>query len=350
MRIALDATYSLGEYLSGVGVYCREILAGLAQAHPEAAFDFCYRPRRWLRSFATSLPSNCRRRLLHEPLAPRSAQVFHGLNQRLPAVRLRRTVTTFHDLFVLTGDYSSPEFRRRFQAQARHAAARSDLIVTVSEFTASQVHELLGVERARLRVIHHGVRLPEEDPAAEEAARRRENMVLSVGAIQRRKNISGLLEAFQRLGPDWRLVLAGSLGFGAAEILAQIENSPARDRIQVLGYVPASELSNLYRRARIFAFPSLDEGFGLPVLEAMAWGVPVVTSNRSALPEVAGQAALLVDPRDSDALAVALLALATREQLRGELIARGRQRAAAFTWEAAVARTWSVYEELLGNA
>jgi glycosyltransferase involved in cell wall biosynthesis len=305
-------------------------------------FEFCYRPHRWLRSWTTPLPPNCRRRLLHEPLAPRSADLFHGLNQRLPAVRLRRAVTTFHDLFVLTGEYSTPEFRRRFQQQARHAAANSALIVTVSEFTARQVEQLLGVERARLRVIHHGVRLNPEDSGVA-----RENLVLHVGAIQRRKNITRLIEAFARLGPGWRLVLAGSPGFGAEEILRHIEASPVRDRIQVLGYVSEPALEDLYARARILAFASLDEGFGMPVLEAMAHGVPVVTSNRSALPEVAGDAALLVDPHDAEALAAALHSLATQEDLRRDLIARGRRRAAAFSWSTAVARTWAVYQELM---
>ncbi|MBM3745618.1 MAG: glycosyltransferase family 4 protein [Acidobacteria bacterium] len=342
MRIALDATYSLGDNLSGVGIYCRETLAGLARAHPEARFDCCYRPHRWLRSWTTPLPPNCRRRLLHEPLVPRAADVFHGLNQRLPAVRLRRAVTTFHDLFVLTGEYSTPEFRQRFQQQARHAAANSALIVTVSEFTARQVERLLGVERARLRVIHHGVRLYPDDSGAA-----RENLVLHVGALQRRKNITRLVEAFARLGPDWRLALAGSPGFGAEEILRHIEASPARDRIQVLGYVSESTLRHLYGRARILAFASLDEGFGMPVLEAMAQGVAVVTSNRSALPEVAGDAALLVDPHDAEALGAALHALATQEDVRRDFIARGRRRAAAFSWDTAVARTWAVYQELM---
>ncbi len=347
MRIALDATYSLGENLSGVGVYSREILAGVTHARPDADFDFCYRPHRWLASFALSLPGNARRRLLHEPLVPRSADLFHGLNQRLPTVRLRRMVSTFHDLFVLTGEYSSPEFRRRFRQQAQHAAEHSDRIVTVSEFTARQVEQLLGVERARLRVIHHGVRLPPGLVPGSAHAHHRDNVVLHVGAVQRRKNIARLVAAFSRLGPPWRLVLAGALGFGAQEILRDIDRSPARDRIQVLGYVAAGELARLYSRARILAFPSLDEGFGMPVLEAMAWGVPVVTSNRSALPEVAGDAALLVDPQDVEAIAAALLELATRQELREELIVRGRERAASFTWEAAVAKTWSVYAELL---
>ena len=140
--IALDATYSLGDNLSGVGVYSREILFGLARAYPEAAFQFCYRPHRYARSFGASMPANCSRALLFEPILPRSREFFHGLNQRLPGIRFRKTVSTFHDLFVLTGDYSTPEFRRRFAAQARQAAAASDAIIAVSEFTARQVEQL----------------------------------------------------------------------------------------------------------------------------------------------------------------------------------------------------------------
>src|SRR5207244_2103262 len=101
LRIALDATYSIGDNLSGMGVYSREILFGLAAAHPEASFQFCYRPHRFLRSWRETLPRNCRRSMLQEPVLPRGADIFHGLNQRLPSIRLRRTVTTFHDLFVL---------------------------------------------------------------------------------------------------------------------------------------------------------------------------------------------------------------------------------------------------------
>src|SRR5262249_4074092 len=126
LKIALDATYSVGDALSGVGVYSREILYGLAAAHPEERFLWWYRPHRFLRSYRGSLPTNVRRGLLL------SNGLFHGLNQRLPKRRLRYTVTTFHDLFVMTGEYSTSEFRQRFTQQAKDAAARSDRIITVS--------------------------------------------------------------------------------------------------------------------------------------------------------------------------------------------------------------------------
>jgi glycosyltransferase involved in cell wall biosynthesis len=338
---ALDATYAVGGELSGVGIYSRELLSGLAAAHPEARFRFCYRPHRFWRSLGLPLPRNASRRLLAEPIGPRRADIFHGMNQRLPHIPLRRSVATFHDLFVMTGEYSTPEFRARFTQQAREAAARADAIIAVSQFTKCQVVDLLGVDAAKVTVVHHGVTSPARSAPAPE------KIVLNVGAMQKRKNIARLVAAFEAAPADWRLVLAGSAGYGAAAILERIEGSSARERISVLGYVPAAELAAWYARAGICAFPSLDEGFGMPVLEAMAAGVPVLTSDRSALPEVAGDAAMLVDPEDDEALAAALSRLARDEDLRRELARRGMARAELFTWEKAVRETWDVYRKLL---
>jgi glycosyltransferase involved in cell wall biosynthesis len=346
LRIALDATYSVGENLSGVGVYSRELMRGLAAAHPEQRFEFCYRPHRYFRSLGAPLPPNGRRGLLLEPLFPRSRELFHGLNQRVPGIKFRKMVTTFHDLFVLTGDYSSAEFRRRFTEQARRAAAESDAIIAVSEFTAHQVEQLLGVERARLRVVHHGTNRAGFHGQASQLVER-DNVILNVGALQRRKNIIRLVEAFERTPHGWTLVLAGSPGYGAADIEARIERSTRRADIQVLGYVAAEELARWYRRARVFAFPSLDEGFGMPVLEAMAAGIPVLAGNRAALPEVCGDAALLIDPENIEELATALARLMSDEGLRAQLIERGLGRTEKFSWEKAAKQTWEVYQDLL---
>jgi glycosyltransferase involved in cell wall biosynthesis len=345
LTIALDATYSIGDTLSGVGLYSYEILMGLAAAHPEVHFDFCYRPHRYLRARRAALPPNARRRLLAEPFGPRGADLFHGLSQRLPHIPMRHSVATFHDLFVMSGVYSTPEFRARFTAQARDAAQRADAVIAVSQFTASQVVSLLGVDPAKIHVVQHGIRHLAEPGSAPPS---REKVILNVGAIQKRKNIVHLVEAFETLPPPWQLVLSGSHGYGAEEILARIENSPARDRIRVTGYVSAPDLAGWYARASVFAFPSLDEGFGMPVLEAMAAGVPVVASNRSALPEVVGDAAVLVDADSSEALGMALRELTVNVDWCRELARRGTARARMFTWEKAVRETWDVYRALLG--
>jgi glycosyltransferase involved in cell wall biosynthesis len=343
LKIALDATYSVGNNLSGVGVYSREVLWGLPAAHPEARFLFCYRPHRFFRSFGGFLPSGARRAFLFDRRSLDRPDLFHGMNQRLPQVRYPRTVSTFHDLFVLTGDYSTPEFRARFAAQARDAAARSDLIIAVSQFTATQIEDLLRVPSARLRVVPHGVRFHPD----KEAAVKREKIVLFAGAIQKRKNIARLVTAFEAMEPGWKLVLAGSHGYGSAEILDRIDRSPRRLSIHTPGYVTDAQLRALYGRASMFVFPSLDEGFGIPVLEAMANGVAVITSNRSSLPEVAGDAAILVDPENDEELLFAMKTLASQDGLRRELVVRGAARAAQYTWQRAVQSTWNVYQELL---
>ncbi len=343
MRIALDASYSLGKNLSGVGVYSRRMMRGLAEAHPEARWVYYYRPHRWARSWREELPRGARRRLLWRGV---KGDVFHALNQRVDAKCPARTVTTFHDLLVMTAEYSTGEFRARFEVQAREAAARSARIIAVSEFTAAQVETLLGVERRRIRVIPHGVDWPQSVPGPE----RREKTILFTGAIQKRKNVERLVEAFEGCTKGWKLVLAGAAGYGAEEIFARIARSPRREWIETPGYVSAAELRRLYASAGVFAFPSLDEGFGMPVLEAMAWGIPVMTSNRSAMPEVAGEAALLVDPMETESVREGLGRLTEDEGLRERLGKAGRERSAKFPWKLAVEKTWAVYRELLEEA
>lgn len=344
MRIALDATYSVGSALSGVGVYSRELLNGLAASDFAEGWDWFYRSQRYWRARFQDVPANVRVRRLSSRKGDRSAALFHGLNQRLPALRFPKQVATFHDLFVLSGDYSTPEFRQRFAAQAREAAAAADLIIAVSAFTASQVESFLNVPASRIRVIHHGV-LSRGSDASDIP---REKVILCVGAIQRRKNQIALVRAFQAAPEDWVLVLAGSQGFDAEAALREIANSPIIDRIRITGYLPDEEIARWYRRASIFAFPSLDEGFGMPAIEAMAAGVPVIAGNRSSLPEVCGDAALLVDPSSDDELAAAVEKLTRDEKLRMRLTIAGRAQAAKFSWDEAVRKTIAVYREVVG--
>ena len=343
MRVALDATYSVDHQPTGIAIYSREILDGLARAHLADTFLHCYRPKQWLGAPRPRAP-NVRVRILQPPLPTFRADLFHALNQRVDRRPAPRVVSTFHDLFVITSEYSSPEFRRRFAAQARSAADHSDLIIAVSEFTAAQVVDLLHVDRSRIRVIPHGVHhVAPQEPVA------REQIVLFAGVLQARKNVIRLIDAFERAcaNSNWTLLLAGGpSGYGAAEILNRIENSRCRDRIRVAGYVAHSELQRLYARASIFAFPSLDEGFGIPVLEAMAHCVPVLTSTRPSLVEIAEGCALLVDPYDTDAIAAALSRLIEDADLREKLGNLGRTRAQSFSWDRTVSETYAVYREL----
>ena len=343
MRIALDASYSVGQNLTGIGVYSKKLISGLAGTHPTDKLLLCYRPKQYLQKQEPRRP-NVRCRILQPPFPIGGAQLFHGLNQRVDRRPAPKVVSTFHDLFVMTAEYSSSEFRVRFTEQAKRAAGNSDLIIAVSTFTAEQVSNILHVDRSRIRVVAHGVDRPKTTapPAS------REKMILFVGALQTRKNIIRHVEAFERLDNSWRLVLAGAAtGYGAAEILSRIDRSPAKDRIELPGHQHHSEVRTLYERASIFAFATLDEGFGIPVLEAMAHGVPVITSNRSALPEVAGDAALFVDPCRVDEIENALKRLIESPVLRMDLAERGRARAEIFPWTRTIEETYRVYEELV---
>jgi glycosyltransferase involved in cell wall biosynthesis len=335
VRIALDASYSIDKHPSGIAIYSRALLAELPAAYPADSFFPCYRPKQFRRAASP--------RYLFLPFLTgllTRPDLFHALNQRLDRRPARNVITTFHDLFVMTSEYATADFRQRFAKQARLAAQHSDLIIAVSEFTASQVHALLGVEKSRIRVVPHGAHISRHKPRVEE------KMILTVGAIQLRKNTARLVEAFEALPGDWHLVLAGApLGYDADRILQRIEASTAKKRIRIAGYVSSSELEDLYSRASIFAFPSLDEGFGIPVLEAMAHGLPVVTSNRSALPEVAGSAALLVDPTDVSAIAAALADLTAHPERRAQLSKAGLARAEGFPWRRAIDETYRVYRE-----
>ena len=356
MRIALDASYSLDSAPSGVAIYCASLIAALVRSAPRDHFDLCYRANRFLRAFGASPPgSNCSHKLLEEfncYLFRGRVDLFHGLNQRLPRCRFRRAIATFHDLFVIHGDYSTPEFRSRFTALAREAAGRADRIIAVSRYTADQVADHLGFPPSRIHVVHHGVNaIPQvaEDALAtfRKEAELHAPFLLHVGAIQKRKNVVRVIEAFERLRPHYLLVLAGSAGYGAERIMARIESSRARDRVRVIGYVDGDSLTKLYRAAEALVFPSLEEGFGLPVLEAMSAGLPVVTSNRSAMPEVAGDAARLVDPDDTDSIEAGLVEVLEDEDRRAELHAKGLARATQFHWTKAANETLQVYAKAM---
>ena len=284
-------------------------------------------------------------------LRTRGLRLFHGLNQRLPAGLSVPRVATVHDLFVLTGEYSTPEFRERFAGLARETAHRAEHIIAVSGHTATQVAERLHFPASRITVVHHGAE-PLELPSRARRAEVLKNLgvprpfVLHLGALQVRKNLARIVESFELAGGSTRLVLAGSHGFGAEEILDRIRISRARDRILLVGHVDDEVRGTLFAEAEALLFPSLDEGFGLPVVEAFSAGLPVITSNVSALPEVAGDAAVLVDPYEPEEIAVALKRVLHDSDLRAELRRKGLARARRFTWRRCADETWKVYDRL----
>lgn len=341
LQLGFDATYTLDPEPTGVSVYSRELLFGTARLYPTEDISAYYRLHRFRRSLNEKLPANITRRVLVDSFAPRTA-IFHGLNQRLPRKKRGQFIATFHDLFVMSGEYSTPDFRERFTTLSREAVERADLIIAVSAFTASQIRDLLGVEQGRIRVVHHGV----QDALR---SKRSEPIILHTGAIQERKNIYRLVEAFEQTEPGWKLVLAGGAGFGAKRILERIQSSHRVNDIEVTGYVSPERLADLYDRASIFAFPSLDEGFGMPILEAMVRGIPVITSNRSATAEVAGDAAMLVNPLDASEIAASIQKLITSSEKRSHYSQRGIERASIFTWNRAVEATHSAYREMANS-
>ena len=274
--------------------------------------------------------------------------LVHATSAAVPPTRGRPLVATVHDLaFERFPDAYPPAGRRYHQRSARIVAAEAARVLVPSEATARDLAVLYGVERERIAVTPLGVELPGPDRAG--AGRLLAGLgvdgpfLLAVGTLEPRKNLPRLLEAFAEAAaelPEHALVVAGPVGWGPAL-------RPARDaaRVHLAGPVGDATLHALYEAADGVAFPSLYEGFGLPVLEAMAHGTPVLTSDRSSLPEVAGDAALLVDPLDVGAIAKGLVRLAGDAALRAQLAAAGRRRAAAFTWPATAAATWAAYQE-----
>jgi glycosyltransferase involved in cell wall biosynthesis len=359
--IALDATYTVDPEPSGVAVYSRRLIESLLELETRHRFLVCYRLSRFRRRRQFLRPSANRkfgRRLIQEPLTfwlPWQAELFHSLAQRPPAFRFRKEVVTVFDLFPISGEnYSTPEFRRRFSALLAEAVRRAARIITLSEYTAGELRRRLGADEERIRVIPPGVDLPSELATAGERLHERERwvgrgneLVLMVGAIQNRKNTLGAVKAMTLLPSRYRLILAGGSGYGSEAVHEFIHQESLTPRVITPGYVAPDQLESLYKAASVFLFPSLEEGFGLPVLEAMARGVPVVTSRTSSLPEAGGDAVLYVDPRSVEEIAGRVKELVEDDALRSELVSRGIDRVSQFSWRRAAGQTLDVYDEVL---
>lgn len=273
--------------------------------------------------------------------------IFHHSSQQLRrAPRGCRITATLHDMTcrLMPEMHTAANVRaeRQFTARVLRQAAGC---IAVSAHTRDDAVRLLDLDPARIRVIHCGVAPAFFDAAPRPAAR---PYVLFVGTLEPRKNIAALLDGWALLPADLReafdLLLAGPQGWGHADIAARLRAAPPG--VRYLGYVPEAELPGLTAGASVFVYPSLYEGFGLPLAQAMAAGVAAVTSNLSSLPEVAGDAALLVDPRSPAEIAAALERLLTSPERRAELARRGRERAREYRWEVCAEKSWRFFEEV----
>jgi len=285
-----------------------------------------------------------------EALAGGRFDVVHSLHPLLMPARHAAQVITIHDLSFLTHpERTRAEIRRDYPRLALDHAARADHIVVNSQFTAGEVQRLLDVPRDRVSVAPPG----RPAWAPREQAPRDGGYILFLGTLEPRKNVGALLDAYERIIHRRRdfppLLLVGRATDAATIWLERIARAPLAGRVRYAGYVPDSERRAMYEGARLLAHPAHEEGFGITVLEAMTVGVPVVAANRGAIPEVTGDAALLVHPEDADALAEAIERVVDDNALAARQSAAGLARARLFAWDKAADFTLSAYRAALAH-
>ena len=385
MRIGVDYTSAVRQG-AGIGRLTRCIFQALAEIDHENEYRlFAAMGRGQPSNFPTFQPSNLSNfRLKTIPLSDRElnvvwhrlrlplpvelitgpVDVFHSPDFTLPPVWRARAVLTVHDLsFLRVPECFTGALRRYLERVVPRSVRRADHVIADSHSTKRDLVELLGTPAGKVTVIHSGVEprfRPIIDRAALGPVRQRydlpERFIISVGTLQPRKNFATLVEAFARLKSEtgnWKpgarslkLVIAGGRGWLYEEIFARVEALGLQGDVLFPGFVADEDLPALYNLAEAFVLPSLYEGFGLPPLEAMACGTPVVTSNVSSLPEVVGDAGLMVEPTDVESLAAAIERVLEDGDLRREMVQRGLARAKEFTWERAARRLLGVYTRM----
>jgi glycosyltransferase involved in cell wall biosynthesis len=344
---------------TGVGHYTFELAQALQRVAPEQQIEFFYPStfaplsirgevkanrvpvgpigRHW---WSTGLPRYIRSHKI---------DLFHGTNYDVPLWRRCPTVLTIHDLSMLLfpethEKRSVTRARRRLPLMTRTA----DAIIVPTEAIRREVAEYFGVAQ-KLFVVREAPRdffVPVENGPTLKKFGIGDEFILTVGTIEPRKNLQTLIAAFEQVDETVQLVIAGGRGWLSGPVFSALERSPARRRIVLTDYLQDSELRDLYSSCRVFVYPSLYEGFGLPPLEAMACGAPVIASSVPALIETTGEAALLVEPRDVDGFAGAIAEVLNDRSLRERLITAGQYHVKAFSWDKAAVETLSVYETL----
>jgi glycosyltransferase involved in cell wall biosynthesis len=364
--VAVDAT-AVPARLTGAGVYAARMLAAMAlrgeaelevfvapgSASALAAPGLALHP---VRAAGLGRPARIAWTHLAAGRAARAAGagLLHGVHYELPGrCRLPRVVTV-HDLTMVTHpEWHEASKVRYFGWAMQRAVAVAERVLCVSAATAGDLAAHLGVEPGRIDVTPLGTDLRPASEQAVTAVRRRLGLegpyLLGLGTLEPRKDLPALVRAFAALAGELphTLVLAGLAGWGAGAVADAVAASGVEHRILLAGYVPEDDKAALFTGADVFAYPSRYEGFGLPVLEAMACGTPVVTTTGGSLPEVAGDGALLVEPGDAGALAVAIGKLVGDGGERVALVQRGLVRAAGFTWNRCAALTAAAYRRAI---
>ena len=362
LAIGIDMSSVATAHRTGVPTYIAELVAHLAAADTTNVYYLCYRLSRIKRRthFITVASSNFRTRIFQEPFTPflrTRLDVFHGPDARLPQFGRVPLIATVFDLFSLVStEFSTEKFREMKRRRYRDIAARAAHIITLSESTKREVVELLHVPPDRVTCVYPGVSRAYKPQSRQNCLEARAkygiktDYLVCVGNISKRKNTERLVEAFAMLPAsllkNLTLVLAGRESYGSADVRKRIAALSLEDKVLLTGYVPQHDLPRIVGGARAAGLPSLYEGFGFPVLEAMASAVPLVTSNVSSLPEVAEDAALLVDPHDTREIRSAIERVLTDPALREELKVKGLDRSSQFSWENTAALTLTLYQKV----
>jgi glycosyltransferase involved in cell wall biosynthesis len=366
MILGYDATTLVGQ-VSGVGYYTARLMESLANGAAEGIVDRLV----VLSNREVALPAGGRvdvhegdrfpvRSVWLQLVLPRILRrlrpdLVHYTNYLAPVAGDTPYVVSVHDMILsLVPEHHTLRKRLLTATLVPVVARRARLVLAPSESTRRDVMQLLGLPARRVRVIPYAPasrfspRPQEPPPAAAEGA----PYFLYVGTLEPRKNLRRVVRAFALVArhlPDHRLLLVGQRGWRYGDVFAEVERRGLARRVVFAGYLPEADLPACYTHAAGFVYASLYEGFGLPVVEAMACGVPVLTSRTSSLGEIAAGAALLVDPLDEGAIAEALLALGSDAGLRADLSRKGLARAAAFSWERTGRETAAAYRDALSE-
>ena len=300
-----------------------------------------------------SLIFYCRNKQFQLHVRSVSPSLYHETNYALFDFDRGPTVITLYDLsFVKHPEWHPKDRVKYFEKYCLKKLSQVDAIITISEFSKKEIIELLGIDAKKIYVTYPGVDR-KFMPEGERMKGLPNKYILFVGTLEPRKNLPTLLNAYRSLPKDlqekYPLVISGAFGWYTDEFKKALRLLKGREKPILTGYVNQDDLPGLYRGASLFVYPSYYEGFGLPVIEAMASGVPVVTSNTTSLPEVVGETGLLVSPYDADALREAMIELIENEGLKRELLEKGITRAKQFSWKKCASETIEVYEKVLST-